>query len=330
MRTFNIPFSFVSSPETEKDRLLYTLESIANGFYPRHGYLILPKPAKGYERYTIVIPEVVKGLSDKFWDDATKYGNRMPKIITKRMRKETDKIILPPVSKDSLIEFEKEWTKIKDKTLSAIYKYFPTELKWISSVEVRITKIGSGSAHYLLDKKRGQHLSLAIREDMNVEQIVNLLVLSLIYPLNNDLFLSFTHRQTVRNFILSRQEFKKITNLKPEIFDNPKIPLSFKRASEDYIKFLGIPNIINPINVIQDNIDLFGAKESKLLNHLINNQGQIISYDTIADLIWGEGRFKSYWAINKIVQRIKNKIKFLKVNINITGIRGIGYVIKSI
>ncbi len=98
MRTFSIPFSFVSSPETEKERLLYALESVANGFYTRHGYLVLPKPAKGYERYTVVIPEVAKNFSDLFWKDAEKYGGRMPKIITKRMSKEAKNISLPAVN----------------------------------------------------------------------------------------------------------------------------------------------------------------------------------------------------------------------------------------
>ncbi len=325
MRTFRIPFSFVSSPETEKERLLYALESVANGFYPRHGYLVLPKPEKGYEQYTVVIPEIVKNFSNLFWQDAAKYGSCMPKIITKRMWKETRVISLTPVSIGKINEFKNRWLETGDKAISAIEKYFPNEIKWVKSVEVRLTKVGSGSSHYLLIKKRGQHLSMAIREDMSVDQITNLFVLALIYPLEKELFLSFTHRQTLRNFILSRNEFKSITDLKPEIFDNIKIPITLRRKSDEYIKYLGIPNIVDPIKLIKGNINIFGPKESVLLNRIISNQGEIVTYDNIADLIWGEGKFKSYWAINKIVQRINKKLKDLKINYQIKGVRGIGY-----
>lgn len=327
MRTFNISFSFISSPDTEKEKLLYSLESVANGFYPRHGYLVLPKPAKGYERYTVVIPETVKEFSGQFWSDAQKYGSRMPKVITKRMWKESKSIELSPVSPEVVNKFQEEWLKIEKDTLTAIEKYFPKEIKWVKSVEVKLTKIGSGSAHFLLVKKKGQHLSMAIREDMSVEQIVNLFVLALIYPLEKELFLSFTHRQTLRNFILSRNEFKKIINFKPEIFDNIKIPISFRRKSEEYIKYLGIPNIIDPVKIINNYATSFGSKEYKLLMELIRKKGEVLSYDEIADLIWGEGKFKSYWAINKIAQRIQKKLDALGVNSKLKSQRGTGYTL---
>ncbi len=325
MRTFSIPFSFVSSPESEKERLLYALESVANGFYPRHGYLVLPKPEKGYEQYTVVIPEIVKNFSKLFWQDAAKYGGCMPKIIAKRMWKEARDISLPSVSTDKVSEFKNKWIEIEEKAISAIHKYFPSEIKWVKSVEVKLTKVGSGSSHYLLVKRKNQHLSMAIREDMAADQIINLFVLALIYPLEKELYLSFTHRQTLRNFILSRKEFKNLTDLKPEIFDNIKVPISLKKKSEEYIKYLGIPNIIDPIKVIKDNATRFGSKEYKLLMELIRKKGEVLSYDEIADLIWGEGKFKSYWAINKIIQRINKKIKNLKTNYQIKGVRGIGY-----
>ncbi len=327
MRTFNIPFSFVSSPESEKERLLYALESVANGFYTRHGYLVLPKPAKGYERYTVVIPEVAKNFSNLFWKDAEKYGGLMPKIITKRMRNEAKNINLPQVSINKTNDFKNKWFEIEDNALLAIKKYFPNEIKWVKSVEVKLTKIGSGSAHYLLVKRKNQHLSMAIREDMTTDQIVNLFVLALIYPLEKELHLSFTHRQTLRNFILSRKEFKKIINLKPELFDNIKIPISLRRKSDEYIKYLGIPNIVDPIKLITKNLEVFGVKEVKILKELISKKGEILSYDDIADLVWGEGKFKSYWAINKLVQRINKKIKKLNITFEIKGVRGVGYTI---
>ena len=65
--------------------------------------------------------------------------------------------------------------------------------------------------------------------------------------------------------------------------------------------------------------------KGKLLTELIKRRGEIVSYDDIADLVWGQGKFKSYWAINKLVQKIQRKINGLKINLKIQGIRSRGY-----
>lgn len=103
--------------------------------------------------------------------------------------------------------------------------------------------------------------------------------------------------------------------------------MNLRIKSDEYIKYLGIPDIIDPISEINKNISSFGAKEYKLLKCLIDKNGEILTYDDIADLIWGQGRFKSYWAINKIVQRIQKKINSLNIALKIEGIRGVGYKI---
>lgn len=327
-RTFNPTVSFVSSPETEKERLLYATHSVASGFYNRHGYLILPKRIPQFTSYCIVIPPFMREVSLKYWQDAAKYGVLMPKVITSRMRSETKNIQLTPVDKDILNQIEGKWKKIEKETWIALTTYFPIEIKWIKSLEVRVTKLGPASSHYLLKKAWGQHLIVFLRQDTDYREIVNLIVLALIYPYESEFGLSFTHRQTLRNFILSRPAFKKIyPDFSPKTYDNPKIPMSLKRKSEEYIKFLGIPGLTDPVKILMGNINLFGAKEANLINLLITKTPEICSYDAIADAIWGAGEFKSYWAINKLVQRIQKKIDSLKINLKIKGVRGRGYYI---
>lgn len=326
MRTFNIPFSFVSSPETEKERLLYACENVASGFYQRHGFLTSPEIIKDYQEWTVVIPDVLQGVDQKFWKDSYKYGVNMRKEITKYMYKQTESIGLLP-SNPQLVEFFKnDWQKHNDKFWPELEKMFPKEIKWIGSVEVRITKIGSLSSHYLLNRIKGEKLVINLREDSPTHEIANLIILSLVFPLTDELGLTFTKRQALRNFVMSRPPFKKLfPDFKPKLYDSPKIPMKLRRTSDEYIKHLGIPNIIDPVKLINKNIDIFGAKEIKVLKELINKNGEILTYDDLADLIWGEGRFKSYWAINKIIQRINTKIKKLNIIFEIKGVRGVGY-----
>lgn len=326
MRTFDIPFSFVSSPETEKERLLYACENVASGFYQRRGFLTSPEVVKNYEEWTIVIPDVLQGVDGKFWNDSYKYGVNMSKTITQHMYNQTQGIHLKPSSSELIETFKKDWQKYNDTFWPELEKMFPKEIKWIGSVEVRITKIGSLSSHYLLHKIKAEKLVINLREDAKVHEIANLIILSLIFPLSDELGLTFTKRQALRNYVMSRPPFKKLfPEFKPKLYDAPKIPMKLRQKSDGYIKHLGIPNIVDPIKIINENLSMFGVKETKVLKELINKKGEILTYDDLADLIWGEGRFKSYWAINKIVQRITTKIKKLNIIFEIKGVRGVGY-----
>ena len=128
---------------------------------------------------------------------------------------------------------------------------------------------------------------------------------------------------------MSRNEFKKLCpDFKPKNYDNLKTPIKLRIKSDEYVKHLGIPDIADPVNIINKNIAIFGIKEEKLINLLIKNRNDLVNYDQIADCIWGEGKFKSYWAINKLTQRVQNKIKTLGINLQIIGTRGKGYVLK--
>lgn len=52
---------------------------------------------------------------------------------------------------------------------------------------------------------------------------------------------------------MSRQNFKKLfPEFKPKIYDNPKIPMNLRVKSDEYIKYLGIPNIIDPTELIKE------------------------------------------------------------------------------
>lgn len=326
MRTFNVPFSFVSSPETEKERLLYACENVASGFYQRHGFLTSSAAIKNYNGWIIVIPPEIRGVDEKFWQDSYKYGLNMRKEITKHMYQQSENIKLEPSSKKLVEFFKNDWQKYNNKFWLELEKIFPNEIRWIGSVEVRITKIGSLSSHYLLNKLKGEKLVINLREDAPIHEIANLIILALIFPLSDEIGLTFTKRQALRNFIMTRPAFKKLfPDFKPKLYDTVKIPLKLRQKSDDYIKYLGIPNIVDPVKLIYENINVFGAKEAKILKEIISKNGEILTYDDLADLIWGEGRFKSYWAINKIIQRINKKVKKLDIIFEIKGVRGVGY-----
>lgn len=327
MRTFVPPTSFVSSPETEKERLLYMTASVASGFYPRHGFLIFPHIEHGFEENIVIIPEVVRNFNPKYWVDAKKAGSSMPLKLSKFMWNEAKHTNLEPVDLKSIKAILSKWKSIEDSFWKFIKINFSKEINWIGEIEIRVTKIGSLGSHYLLTKKRKQKLIIHIREDSDYENIANLIILALIYPTSKDLDLSFSQRMVIRDFITSKNEFiKMFPKWKQKKYNSIKLPKKLRDSSLEYIKYLKIPNIIDPIEVINKNLIIFGIKEAKLLSLFIKNKNELLTYDQIADCIWGEGKFKSYWAINKLIQRIVKKLDRLDVeNVRILGLHGKGY-----
>ncbi len=327
MRTFVPPTSFVSSPETEINRLLNSTASVASGFYLRHGFLVLPTSIPNYKINIVIIPKIAKNFSFKFWKDAKKAGTTMPLSITKQMIKESKKIKLEYVNDDCLNKISNSWKGTENEFWKFVKVYFPKEINWISEVEVRVTKIGSLGSHYLLEKKNKQKLIIHFREDSNYNNIAGLIILALIYPTAKELGLSFSQRMAIRYYITAKKEFTKLfPDWKQNKYGDFKLPKKLRDKSMEYIKFLGIPDITDPIESINKNISNFGIKEEKCLILFTKNKNELVSYDQIADCIWGEGKFKSYWAINKLVQRIIKKLDKLDIeNVRILGLHGKGY-----
>jgi DNA-binding response OmpR family regulator len=64
------------------------------------------------------------------------------------------------------------------------------------------------------------------------------------------------------------------------------------------------------------------------MKQMIKKTGDIVTYDELADIIWGEGEFKTFWAINKMMQRLRNRLGTMGIeNKRIEAVRGQGYLL---
>lgn len=56
--------------------------------------------------------------------------------------------------------------------------------------------------------------------------------------------------------------------------------------------------------------DLFTLQEFKLLTHLIQHPGKVVSRDEVAEVLWGKDSFDKYsdWTIDKIVSTVRKKL----------------------
>lgn len=61
---------------------------------------------------------------------------------------------------------------------------------------------------------------------------------------------------------------------------------------------------------------------------LIDHKGELVEYDTLADTVWGVGEFKTFWAINKLVGRLRNKLSRMGIDEKrLVAVRGQGYLL---
>lgn len=53
-----------------------------------------------------------------------------------------------------------------------------------------------------------------------------------------------------------------------------------------------------------------------------------MTYDELSDEIWGEGEFKSFWALNKVVERLRHKLVAMGIEgSRLESVRGQGYLL---
>jgi DNA-binding response OmpR family regulator len=115
------------------------------------------------------------------------------------------------------------------------------------------------------------------------------------------------------------------------------IPKKYKEKSDSYLKSLGSLQgrkiyLIDGSLYIGDRCveAMLGKEEKRVLELIINRKNEVVDVDMIADLLWGEGETKSFWAITKLMQRIRKKVEeWSGGKIKLIPLRGRGYFLEE-
>lgn len=68
-----------------------------------------------------------------------------------------------------------------------------------------------------------------------------------------------------------------------------------------------------------------GKKERLLLTKLIARRGEIVTYDELAESVWGENAEFSLWALSRLLGRVRGKVREAGVGESVESVRGVGY-----
>ena len=151
--------------------------------------------------------------------------------------------------------------------------------------------------------------------------------------------ITWTKREALMDFVMTRPVMKKLfPDFEPVYSQLLRVPPKVRRESEEYVRSLGLVLPKQELELRGGKIWIkgkyepkaFGKKEVVILKKLLARKGDVVTYDELADALWGEGEFKSFWALAKLVERLRGSL--VEVGIEpkrIESARGQGYILNG-
>lgn len=308
---------FVKSPITEAERLIQVCFQVVHGFYKSKGFLVLPDLVSG-SMAEIVLPKVNYHGVTGLWDyllNKTKVG--IPVTADKSIVKKLEGLIIQnnlyTKSTNKIKSLEAKWTHSSADIWEVLSDAgFP--VSQISHIEVRVTSFGSISS-WSLDRKTGKLLCY-LREDAGVGNIVKAIVMSLMDHTPKYSY-SWEQRMAISDFLLTKTKLGRILGDYKEVVPSlVTVDKKLRNESKKYLSSLNFPLKENVVELNGRQIVISGRDVGKLLSRsekdilieLARNKGEVVSFDKVADILWGEDDYKSLWAVNKSVQRLRVKL----------------------
>jgi hypothetical protein len=296
---------FTNDLDMLANHLCFLAATIARDNYNNKGFTVLPYLIPD-QTQTVYFPDF--NYPKKFWRYIRKsgksFGDKYPDEITKIVKNQLE---IPPLKHFDITDFWGDLTKIA---------FF--DLK-INKITVLITNYGPGASFNFKDKE----LFIAFRADRSMADLPRSIVSALVYVKNGRAGKNpenYWKNRFYAEFLANETTLRKYC---PPL-SLPKLsPIDFA-ASKNYLQKLGLGN--------------FKKLDQNLAKHLSNQEKavfeellkeKIVNQDRIAEILWGENEEKySLWAITKLIQKIRNKVKLYGADPSqIKTVYGQGYIL---
>ena len=293
---------FINSPKTEDERLKFTRRVIEQGFYKRQGFVVVPK-------------------------------------ITSRV-KSNIQVVYPKVFEYKPVEvkqFATQWRAIERDFWNVMDDTFKNISSSHGRIEVRVTRYGTTASGAVLRDHKSNRVVYYLRNDAGIASLAGMIINKVLFAERKNLGISWSKREALMDFIMTRPKMNMIfPGFRPVFGELIRVPAILRQESDEYIRSLGIEEKKPDFELLGKKIYVKGKEmgkeltkmEKKVLKLLIEKIGDLVTYDEFADVIWGQGEFKTYWAINKLVGRMRPKLEKLGVTMKIEPVRGQGYILK--
>jgi hypothetical protein len=217
-------------------------------------------------------------------------------------------------------------------------RYFPGVSGWWEEIEVKVGNWGTVATSGKLSAMKGGKASFYLRSDGGIAHLVAIMINTILHEEKKALGITWTKREMLMDFIMTRPMMKRLfPGFKPLVAQLARVPIAWRRVSEKYVRELGIPLVTPEWEVRQGKVWFKGKnltsvltkKEEEALGMLVKHKDELTTYDDLADTVWGEGEFKTFWALNKMVERLRQKLAGEGIaGERLLSIRGQGYLLK--
>ncbi|MFH1280473.1 MAG: winged helix-turn-helix domain-containing protein [Candidatus Beckwithbacteria bacterium] len=326
--------TFTKSPATEAERIIQTSIQVANGFYKDKGFLVLPDP-KHNNATEVILPNLKYHQIKNYWQTLqpliSQFPTKAPKLFYSTIQKQLLLLNLYQPLKNSKALIS-DWQQIQSKFWKYLDLLLPHQTKNIKTIKVHPTNFGS-IASWWLNK---ENFICYLRTDASISHLAEAIITTLI-RLNKNYQYSWENSEAIVDFFLTHSFISPLlNNYQPTQPSLLKTNLSLRKKSDLYLQSLGVTYKQKLLQLHNHQIlfkgkkinHLFTKNQQKILKFLIKNQNELISSDNLADELWGKENFKSLWALNKTIQRLRLKLQSLGFpSKNLKVLRGRGYLL---
>jgi len=323
------------SGDFEAQYICFLAKGVSYGEYQDNGYLVLPHLEPGNSR-SLYFPNL--GYSADFWR-AIKFNPNinLSTSFPKSAIDEVKSLLSKKHKNDIQAQCQKiasDWKMIEKEFFSDVSKFLDMEktLSKIEKINVLITPYGTIGSFNPPRIGNKFNLLATSRVDFPAGNIAAV-ILQTLYIIKNNIGgeireENYIKRMATINFLLTGTTFSKFY---PKYKDPAKTEFGLSKnsvsESEKYLTKLGFPtkDMLEKIN-----FDKFTSQETELMQNLIKHKGNLVSFDRVSQILWGNDSFDKYSpaAMAKVIENIRRKIKEQGINKELIFTkRGKGYLV---
>lgn len=338
------------SYETEALRIAYACANLANGFYQKQGFVVLPTPTTSpTPGTTIYLPNMSYTTIKRFWETVTRIDFTQPHKLQNLIAKP---LINPLISRLKLLDnptisthpIQKVWDHNQEKITRELLHYLNLPARSILSITIHPSQYGS-VASYEPAESYPADLIIYLRQDQGIRTLVNVIVQALLTRQ-----LERTHSATwkqikfLSDWIVSDSPLSKLlAKLDPlpyqsgvKLLSNMSAAKKIINESHSFLSKIGAPqrgsaleNIGGVITYKSNPVLHLTTRERSVLSELIKISPEPLSYESIGDLIFNTLDEYSLTTINKVIQHLRDKLERNSIPASmIKTIYGQGYALR--
>lgn len=316
--------------ETEALRITHACANIANGFYQKQGFIVLPSTTSSpTPDTTIYLPHLSYTSIPRYWETVSRIDFTQPSDTQNQI---AGPVLLPVISRlkmsgDQAISthpIQEIWDKNQDKLMGALIKLLNLPTHSVKSITIHASQYGSVASYDKVETYPA-NLIIYLRQDQGIRTLINVMVQALLTR-----SLTARHQATwkqikfLSDWIVSDSPLAPIlSKLDPLPYQNGvnqlgRISSTKKILDESYtfLSQIGAPernsaleNVGGTLSYKSTPILHLTSRESTILAELIKTSPDVLSYDSVGDLIFSNLDDYSLTTINKVVQHLRDKLE---------------------